>query len=173
MSITDNDDVPIRRASDVARWVAARVATISSASSKSKKLVESTYRLALAEEPDAALDGRFYVDVSAIKGPAEMRHHGRREMTWQAQVIVEVGYYVGGGRDGRGSLQAVANRGADDGMVIADVVENPAFYDSARTGIRRAIFDPGGGAKRIASQDNFEVWATAFIVEWRSRRLDE
>ncbi len=123
----------------------------------------SGYRLALAKEPDSAVDGLYFVDIPAIPrvGPT----FGNQETIYEALINVEVGYYRGGGDLDGGDRQSVMRNAASDVQRIADVVCNPANYDGSNTGIREIRYM---GAERLIDKPRAEVWRIRLWVQWRS-----
>lgn len=150
-------------ASTVIAHFATRIDTITS-ESVAAGFVRSGYRLTLGEEPDSAIDGLYFVDVDSIGPPGP--HFGTAESIFTLlQVLVEVGYYRGGGDLGPGDRQSVLRNAADDMQRLADVLPHPDYYSGETTGIRRIIFQ---GANRVIDKPRAEVWQARFLVEWRS-----
>lgn len=161
------------KGSAVLEYLARRVKTITTASVRTKdgqgKLTEAGYRLSMSDEPDAGINGKFYVDWDASR-PHDRTFGDLRNHTW-ADVVVEVGYHRGGGDYAGGDKKSVAKVALDDCQVIADVVENPAdttygkAYDSDATGIREIRFQ---GVQRLLAREHADVWGVRFAVQWQS-----
>jgi hypothetical protein len=123
----------------------------------------SGYRLALGKEPDSAVDGVYFIDITSI--PKVAPTFGNTETIFEATIAVELGYYRGGGDLDEGDRQSVMRNAASDAQRVADVLSNPAYYAGSVTGIREVRFI---GAERIIDKHRAEVWAVRFWVQWRS-----
>ncbi len=126
----------------------------------------SGYRFSSEREPDSAAEGLYYLDVPRVA--PKNRSWGTGENIWEGAVVVQLGYYRGGGDAGGvdgGDRRSVMVRANDDCMRLSDVCENPANYNSGTTGIRWIRY---AGHRRAFDLKKFEVWEVAFDVEWRS-----
>ncbi len=148
--------------SDVMAQLDANLAIITS-ETPAAGFTKSGYRLLMGQEPDSAVDGLYFIDVPAILKQGAT--FGAAETIYEANVVVEVGYYRGGGDAGGGDRQTVMRAAADDVMRIADVLVNPANYGGSTTGIREIRFM---GAERVLDKPHAEVWAVRLWVQWRS-----
>ena len=146
--------------SAVIDWFHTRIDTITT---ETRTFRRSGYRFTPAEEPDSAIDGLYYVAMDGIE--AHVRGYGTTENRWVGLFSVDVGYFRGGGDMNSGDRKSINRDGADDAMVIADIIEDPASYDGANTGIRTVTF---AGATRITQDVARDVWRVQFRVEWRS-----
>lgn len=160
-------EVDLHFGDGVIDYVVERVGMIRDASTTDKKFTESLYRVAISEEPDSAIDGKFYVDLRAVRPKAGGRHFGTGISTFIGEFVIEVGFRRSGGHK-TGDGKTIARRAAADCQKIADVVEDPSSnYNSAKTGIRTITFAQQGAA-RVVSQPGREVWAVRFTAEWDS-----
>lgn len=146
-----------RSASGVIAHLQTFVDGLGGFSTKGGKLRSSRYRLALLDEPDTGIEGRFYVDMRAMR---VTQAFGAGENWRIADATIQVGYVVQGGRE---NAITVAMRAADDMQRLADLVENPVWYDQDKTGIRK-VFDVK--AARITVDGHREIWGLALSVEW-------
>lgn len=150
-------------ASGVLDYVAKRVDAVSAATGRLGKLVRSSHRVALDEEADASIDGRFYVDATRVY--SVQKSTSPTEIVRRLDGVVEVGYFVGGGRSNK---LTVAQRATSDAQVIVDALHDTRnAYDHDETGIRMITCDRSD-ARRLRSGPRHEVWGIGFTAEWWS-----
>ena len=123
----------------------------------------SAYRFTLDKEPDSGPDGRYSIDLSSV-APFD-RKWGTGENVCTAVISVRVAYARLGGDFGGGDRQTVNRSAASDAMLIADVCENPANYNSSDSGISVVVFD---GFSRAMDLGKCEIWETRFRVTFRT-----
>lgn len=139
------------------------LALVTGASSLSGTLTPSSYRFPLSEEPDSALDGRYFVDVASVE--PHMRVYGTGENITAAQVIVNVAYHRGGGDFAAGDRDATLRHAGDDAMIIGDVCDLPANYNASVSGIREVRYE---GSRRVLDMPRGEIWENRFWAQWRT-----
>lgn len=123
----------------------------------------SGYRFAPEKEPDSAIEGLYYLDLSETQ-PIQ-RSFGVGENLWVGVVTVQLGFYRGGGDAGGGDRRSVTASANDECMRVADVLSNPSNYDSGTSGLRRVIY---AGHRRAFDGKHGEIWEVRFDpVEWR------
>jgi hypothetical protein len=150
--------------STILDWFDTRMAAVTSegANAVGGGFKASTYRVEPENEADCAAEGLYYLDTDEI-GP-QKRDWGTGENFWSARVTIQLGFFRGGGGDG--SSRAATARAADDVMKVIDVCENPSYYNSGTTGIRRVVYEVP--ARRTARLKRFDLWEVTLTVEWRS-----
>jgi len=155
--------VPVRKGSAVLVEIARRIAGITTASVAGGKLRESLYRMPISSEGDSALDGRFYVDVETSKR-AETAQLGTGEVCHEAVILVQLGYYIGGGA-GKSDRFTIAKRAIDDCQLVGDVVEDRLDDYDPEAGIYEIDYQ---GASRTLLSELRELHTLKFAVRWRS-----
>lgn len=131
-----------------------------------RALRRSSYRLQLAEEPDSAAGNGLYF----VRAGAPRRHlaaFGTGENLWVADWYIQLVYFRGGGDLGSGDRLSVEENAMDDGMRLADRIENPNNdnYNSGTTGIEVITY---AGIELVAEMKHRNVYETHFLIRWRS-----
>lgn len=139
------------------------LALITGASSLDGTLTPSSYRFPLNEEPDAALDGRYFVDVHSVD--PHQRVYGTGENITAAQLVVNVAYHRGGGTMAGGDRESTLRRAGDDAMHIGDVCDDPANRNADVSGIREVRYE---GSRRVLDMSRGEIWENRFWAQWRT-----
>lgn len=129
-------------------------------------LQRSPYRLQLAQEPDSAAgNGLYFVRASAPR--RHLTAFGTSENLWVADWFIQLAYFRGGGDSGPGDRLSVESEAMDDGMTLADRIENPNAnnYNSGTTGIEVITYQ---GIELAAETPHKSIYETRFLIRWRS-----
>lgn len=131
----------------------------------------SGYRMTPDTEPDAGLDGLYYLDLNPVAPKG--RSWGTGENIWAGTMTVQLGFFRGGGDLGGavvgGDRRSVAVRANNDCMRVSDACENPDRYLPAAA-IREVRYLGHG---RSFTGKKTEVWTVRFSVEWRSDLVND
>lgn len=123
----------------------------------------SPYRLRLDKETDSGPAARYFIDIES--SDPHLRQWGSGEQKTDSIITVDVLYARPGGSLGGGDRLSVMRNAHDDLQRMADVVENPANYNSSVTGIREIRYQ---GTRRIADLGKSEIWQVRFWCQWQS-----
>ena len=153
------------RPSNAVRWAAERLLAIDGVHlSSGLKLHESSYRFDPEDQPDASIDGMFYIDARDLL--QEQPSHGNQRVKWKVALAIMLGFHASvGAPDGAEVEQErkrVNMRAIDDCQAVIDALHDPGQYRGGETGIQTVFVQ--GTATRIAQANRSEVWAIPIVV---------
>lgn len=121
-------------------------------------------RLSLAEHPEGARDGLYWLDVTMPR--PHSRHFGAGWSAWYADATMELGYFWGDGDLAEGDRDSILSRAGTDLQHLADVVEHSDTYDGDNTGISEIKY---ASADLVKNEDaHLITLVLRWTVEWRS-----